>query len=228
MLTSTYINTIWLRDRIIEIARARRTDQRGAALVEYAFLLSFIVVVCVAAVTLLGTTNSAKCHPIRDFDQHRELARRTHNDGPPPDRPARHEALGDIGILPHEVLDAGRVIGPEHEDGAIGGVGECAGQHQFAPLMRRACEREVGFSQRCSSLEVVVDEVVQQQPVHPVILPYLRASAGRSTNTYESVAIETVPTTATRSIGKNAPAKGSIPRMRIHTSSTPSCHRYTP
>jgi Flp pilus assembly pilin Flp len=59
MLTSTYINTIWLRQRIVEMLRSRASDERGAALVEYAFLLAFIVVVCVAAVTLLGSNNNA-------------------------------------------------------------------------------------------------------------------------------------------------------------------------
>ncbi|MEY2402807.1 MAG: hypothetical protein QOD38_358 [Acidimicrobiaceae bacterium] len=59
MLTSTYITTIWLRDRIRDMVRDRTSSDRGAALVEYAFLLSFIVVVCVAAVTLLGSTNNA-------------------------------------------------------------------------------------------------------------------------------------------------------------------------
>ena len=59
MLTSTYINTIWLRHRIRDIVRSRAKTDRGASLVEYAFLLSFIVMVCVAAVTLLGSTNNA-------------------------------------------------------------------------------------------------------------------------------------------------------------------------
>lgn len=59
MLTSTYINTIWLRHRIVEMVRSRTSSDRGAALVEYAFLLSFIVMVCVAAVTLLGSSNNA-------------------------------------------------------------------------------------------------------------------------------------------------------------------------
>jgi Flp pilus assembly pilin Flp len=59
MFTSTFINSIWLRNRIVEMVRGRARDQRGASLVEYAFLLSFIVVVCVAAVTLLGSATSA-------------------------------------------------------------------------------------------------------------------------------------------------------------------------
>ena len=58
MLTSTYINTIWLRNRIVESLHNRASSDRGNATIEYAFLLSFNVVVCVAAMTLLGTTNS--------------------------------------------------------------------------------------------------------------------------------------------------------------------------
>ena len=59
MLTSTYINSIWLRHRMLEIVRSRTKSDRGAALVEYAFLLSFIVIVCIAAVTVLGSNNSS-------------------------------------------------------------------------------------------------------------------------------------------------------------------------
>lgn len=59
MLTSTYINTIWLRQRVVDIVRSRAKNERGASLVEYAFLLSFIVMVCVAALTLLGESNNA-------------------------------------------------------------------------------------------------------------------------------------------------------------------------
>jgi Flp pilus assembly pilin Flp len=56
-MTSTKFFLAWLQTRC-------RTD-RGAALVEYAFLLVLIVVVCLAGVTFLGsatsgsTTNSA-------------------------------------------------------------------------------------------------------------------------------------------------------------------------
>jgi Flp pilus assembly pilin Flp len=65
MLTSTYINTIWLRNRIVDVVRSRARDDRGSVLVEYAFLLSLIFIVCLAAMALLGTathdnvTNSA-------------------------------------------------------------------------------------------------------------------------------------------------------------------------
>ena len=59
MLTNTYINTIWLRTRIMDLVRIRTKSDRGASLVEYALLMAFIVVVCVGAVTLLGSTNNA-------------------------------------------------------------------------------------------------------------------------------------------------------------------------
>jgi Flp pilus assembly pilin Flp len=59
MLTSAYTNSIWMRNRIVELLRSRLADQRGAALVEYAFLVSFIAMVCLAAVTLLGSNNNA-------------------------------------------------------------------------------------------------------------------------------------------------------------------------
>jgi Flp pilus assembly pilin Flp len=59
MLTSTYINTIWLRHRIGAVIRNHAKSERGAALVEYAFLLTFIVAACMAAVTVLGVNNNA-------------------------------------------------------------------------------------------------------------------------------------------------------------------------
>lgn len=37
---------------------ARSDDQRGASLVEYALLVALIAIVCIAAVTVLGTTTS--------------------------------------------------------------------------------------------------------------------------------------------------------------------------
>lgn len=55
MLTSTYINTIWMRNRIVDVVRARAGDDRGSGLVEYTFLLSLIFVVCLAAMAFLGT-----------------------------------------------------------------------------------------------------------------------------------------------------------------------------
>ena len=65
MLTSTYINSIWLRNRIVDVVRSRARDDRGSVLVEYAFLLALIFLVCLAGMTLLGNsthdsvTNSA-------------------------------------------------------------------------------------------------------------------------------------------------------------------------
>jgi pilus assembly protein Flp/PilA len=40
--------------------RARATNDRGASLVEYALLVALIGVVCIAAVTTLGTKSSTK------------------------------------------------------------------------------------------------------------------------------------------------------------------------
>jgi Flp pilus assembly pilin Flp len=58
MLTSTYIHTIWLRNQLLDQLRGRFRDDRGASLIEYAFLVVLIAVVCVGAVTLLGVSNN--------------------------------------------------------------------------------------------------------------------------------------------------------------------------
>jgi Flp pilus assembly pilin Flp len=58
MLTSTYIHTIWLQNRIVETLRTRIRDDQGNATIEYAFLVVLIAVACMAAVTLLGSNTS--------------------------------------------------------------------------------------------------------------------------------------------------------------------------
>jgi pilus assembly protein Flp/PilA len=45
-------------DFVSAYVRSRFADQRGASLVEYALLLALIAIVCVAAVTLLGTQSA--------------------------------------------------------------------------------------------------------------------------------------------------------------------------
>ena len=52
MITSYEFLANWLR--------ARFDDERGASLVEYALLVALIAVVCIAAITLLGTSASSK------------------------------------------------------------------------------------------------------------------------------------------------------------------------
>ena len=52
MITSIQFMANWLRARI--------DDERGASLVEYALLVALIAVVCIAAVSLLGTNASSK------------------------------------------------------------------------------------------------------------------------------------------------------------------------
>ncbi len=52
MITSYEFLANWLR--------ARFNDDRGASLVEYALLVALIAVVCIAAITFLGNSASAK------------------------------------------------------------------------------------------------------------------------------------------------------------------------
>ena len=52
MITSFEFVANWLR--------ARFDEERGASLVEYALLVALIAVVCIAAVSLLGTNASSK------------------------------------------------------------------------------------------------------------------------------------------------------------------------
>ena len=52
MITSYEFIATWLR--------ARFDEDRGASLVEYALLVALIAVVCIAAITFLGTSASEK------------------------------------------------------------------------------------------------------------------------------------------------------------------------
>lgn len=45
---------------VVGYLRARFNDERGASLVEYALLVALIAVVCIVAISLLGTNGSAK------------------------------------------------------------------------------------------------------------------------------------------------------------------------
>jgi pilus assembly protein Flp/PilA len=52
---------VWkLADRVTQTIRSARGDDSGASLVEYALLVALIAVVCVVAVTLLGSNASTK------------------------------------------------------------------------------------------------------------------------------------------------------------------------
>ena len=55
MMTYQFINS-WLQSKI--------DSERGASLVEYALLVALIAVVCIAAVTLLGTSASSKFNTV--------------------------------------------------------------------------------------------------------------------------------------------------------------------
>lgn len=46
--------------------RGRLNDDRGASLVEYALLVALIAVVCIAAISLLGSAASSKFSSIGD------------------------------------------------------------------------------------------------------------------------------------------------------------------
>ena len=52
MITSYEFLATWLR--------ARFDDEKGASLVEYALLLALIAVVCIGAITLIGTSANTK------------------------------------------------------------------------------------------------------------------------------------------------------------------------
>ena len=51
-------------DRLIVAVRSSIATERGANLVEYAILIAFIVVLSIAAITLIGQETSSKFEPI--------------------------------------------------------------------------------------------------------------------------------------------------------------------
>lgn len=56
MMLTSYNNMFWFRVRAWEAIRRRVQDDRGATMVEYALLFALIVMVCIGAVTILGTS----------------------------------------------------------------------------------------------------------------------------------------------------------------------------
>ena len=58
MLTSAFNHTIWVLEWVRAAIRRPASDDRGASLVEYALLLALIALVCIGAVTLLGSATS--------------------------------------------------------------------------------------------------------------------------------------------------------------------------
>ena len=53
MTISLQLLATWLRARLGQ-------DERGAAIVEYVFLVALIAVICIAAIAMLGTNASTK------------------------------------------------------------------------------------------------------------------------------------------------------------------------
>jgi pilus assembly protein Flp/PilA len=54
-MLSTFNHMVWLQEVAHDAIRRRITDDRGASLVEYALLLALIAMVCIGAITVLGT-----------------------------------------------------------------------------------------------------------------------------------------------------------------------------
>jgi Flp pilus assembly pilin Flp len=59
MLLSTYNYALWSYRHLVGTVRRHLREDRGAALVEYALLMTLIVMACLAAVTVLGSRTSA-------------------------------------------------------------------------------------------------------------------------------------------------------------------------
>lgn len=60
MTTMLVLHSLELLERVRSIVLPARDDERGANLVEYAFLVGLIAVVCLLAVTFFGSQTSAK------------------------------------------------------------------------------------------------------------------------------------------------------------------------
>ena len=54
-MLSTFNHLVWLRGVAHDAIRRRVLDDRGASLVEYALLFALILLVCIGAITVLGT-----------------------------------------------------------------------------------------------------------------------------------------------------------------------------
>jgi hypothetical protein len=70
----------------------------------------------------------------------------SYHDGPLPDCPFRHKFCRDIGIVCRESFSDRLVGGLEDEGGAVGRVGERAGQEKLAVAGSRAGQFQVGVA----------------------------------------------------------------------------------
>src|SRR5205807_6177263 len=86
-------------------------------------------------------------------------------DGPRPDAPPRDEAVLDVRVVLGEAFGDRAVLAAEDEHRAVRGLGQGACHDDLASLVRRPRHPEVLLAELPASLEVVIDDVVQQQEV---------------------------------------------------------------
>jgi|GEM_PF-165892 len=81
-----------------------------------------------------------------------------------------HQAFAPVGVGGDEAFHDRWVVGPEHQHRAVGGIGERTGEDELAAFVRGVRQREVLGTQRRAPFQVVVDELVDEQPVHDDVL----------------------------------------------------------
>jgi len=88
------------------------------------------------------------------------------DDVPATHPPARHEPFSHIGVRFCETPSDSRVVAREHEDRLVDRIGERTCQEDLSAIMRILNQFQVVVSQGGAALDVVVNEVVHEQPVH--------------------------------------------------------------
>ena len=91
---------------------------------------------------------------------------RSDQDGPGPDAPTGHDAVGDVGVAADEALRDRGSVGTEDEGRAIHRVRERPGHDELASLAGLPGQLDVLLAVRGATLHGVLDVVIQEQVVH--------------------------------------------------------------
>src|SRR5262249_28611400 len=98
------------------------------------------------------------------------------NDGPGPNLPSSDKTVCHVGIPASEVFNDAAVIGAKDQQGAVGGLSQCPGEHDLATSVGFLSELDVLFSERQSLICEVINDIIEQSVISHRISPQRRIS----------------------------------------------------
>ena len=89
-----------------------------------------------------------------------------HDDRPAANPPISDDSAHDVRVGTRELLGHCGGVGSENEHGTVGGIGERTSEEQLVPFGRGPRKLEMLSTELAPPFDVIVDDVVQQQPIH--------------------------------------------------------------